>query len=237
MVVKKCKVDCSCGKHREVKNFCIEGCVCKRHTSIQAIRIKCKVGCECKKHILRKCLKGCTCTKHIAWNKGKSLTKEHKNKIGESSKGRTIWNKGVKGYKTNYPIQRKRRTLPFDQRHPKCMEGCSCGRHNNIAYVRTFISKNSPNIPEAKVLELASPYGFKYVGNRGFWIDGKNPDFWDGEDRLIEMFGDYWHKRENPQDRIDFFKERGYSCLVIWEKELKDIIRVADRIAFFSSGR
>ena len=238
MVAKKCGVGCICGKHRDVKNFCIEGCGCKRHTpSSNQQHPKCKVGCECKKHILRECLEGCLCMKHVAWNKDQRLSEEHRNSISKSAKGRVSWNKGVKGYKTNYPTQRKKRILPFDQRHPKCVEGCSCGRHNNIAYVRTFISNNSPNIPEKRVLELAVPYGFKFVGDGNFYIGTLNPDFYNGEDKVIEMFGDYWHKGENPQDRIDFFNERGYSCLVIWESDLKNIDKVLQRIISFSSGR
>lgn len=44
------------------------------------------------------------------------------------------------------------------------------------------------------------------------------PDFIVGN-KCVELFGNYWHKGENPQDRINKFKEVGFDCLVIWESE------------------
>ena len=34
------------------------------------------------------------------------------------------------------------------------------------------------------------------------------------------LFGDFWHRGDNPEERIDFFAGFGYSCLVIWEHEV-----------------
>ena len=39
-------------------------------------------------------------------------------------------------------------------------------------------------------------------------------------DARIEIYGDYWHRGENPQDRVDLFDTYGYKTLVIWEKEV-----------------
>lgn len=62
--------------------------------------------------------------------------------------------------------------------------------------------------------------GLQFVGDGRLVIGGKCPDFWDGGTKLVELYGDYWHRGQNPQDRIDFFDQRGYSCLVVWESEL-----------------
>jgi G:T-mismatch repair DNA endonuclease (very short patch repair protein) len=51
--------------------------------------------------------------------------------------------------------------------------------------------------------------------------------------RKSELYGDYWHKGQNPQDRIDMFKPFGFDTLVIWEKELKDMGAVTERIQEF----
>jgi hypothetical protein len=67
-----------------------------------------------------------------------------------------------------------------------------------------------------------------YVGNGKLWVtfsDGthKNPDFKIKKQRkVIELFGDYWHDGDNPQELIDKYKDINFDCLVIWETELYD---------------
>ena len=53
-------------------------------------------------------------------------------------------------------------------------------------------------------------------------IGCKSPDIWDGNRKLIELFGDYWHQGDDPQERIAHFEKYGFQCLVIWESELKN---------------
>lgn len=49
------------------------------------------------------------------------------------------------------------------------------------------------------------------------------PDFQvKGTKKLIEVFGDYWHKDEDPIHRINAWKSLGYDCIVIWESSIKD---------------
>ena len=57
-----------------------------------------------------------------------------------------------------------------------------------------------------------------------------------GQKKCIELYGNYWHKNDNPQDRIDLFKQFGYDTLIIWEHELKDIEKVKNRIMKFHIG-
>lgn len=65
-----------------------------------------------------------------------------------------------------------------------------------------------------------------YVGGFDFFVDGKNSDFIldDNGDisKCIDLFGDYWHKGENPEERIHHFKNTGYDLLIIWEHEWKN---------------
>jgi hypothetical protein len=95
-----------------------------------------------------------------------------------------------------------------------------------------------PNKPETiiqNLLEEMFPSEWKFTGDFSFMISGKSPDFANinGQKKLIELFGDYWHRGENPQDRIDMFKPFGWDTLVIWEKELKDIQAVKEKIIQF----
>jgi len=93
-----------------------------------------------------------------------------------------------------------------------------------------------PNKPEQKVMNILKrlyPEEWKYVGDGAIIINGKNPDFINvnGYKLIIEVFGDYWHRGENPKDRAKLFMKYGYSTLVLWESELKDkkaVIRKID---------
>ena len=94
-----------------------------------------------------------------------------------------------------------------------------------VAYRRLSACAVRPNKAELRCLKFLTRTDLDsmwyYVGDGFLVIDGKNPDFWDGGTRLVEMYGDYWHHGQDPQERIDFFKQLGYDCLVIWEHELR----------------
>jgi len=86
----------------------------------------------------------------------------------------------------------------------------------------------TPNIPEkmlGELLEAILPGQYSYTGDWAVFIDGINPDFIDNDGgfKVIEMFGNYWHRDSNPQDRIDKFAKAGFDCLVIWEREVYEL--------------
>ena len=85
------------------------------------------------------------------------------------------------------------------------------------------------------ILHSLYPNEYKFVGDGKVIIDGKCPDFINvnGQKKIIELFGDYWHKGENPKDREDIFKKFGYQTLVIWEHELEEIPYVKLKIHTF----
>ena len=88
--------------------------------------------------------------------------------------------------------------------------------------------RQKPNNLESGVITLLErhfPNEWKYVGNGGLVVGGKCPDFArnHGHNQLLEIYGDYWHRGEDPQDRIGFFRGFGYGTLVIWESQLKSM--------------
>lgn len=88
--------------------------------------------------------------------------------------------------------------------------------------------KIKPNKPEKNLLNLLNTYfpkEWKYTGNGEIWIGNRNPDFLNvnGEKSVIELFGNYWHKKDNAEQRIRHYSKYGFKCLVIWESEMKDI--------------
>ena len=109
-----------------------------------------------------------------------------------------------------------------------------------LTNITRHASSVRPNLPEQMVmamLEALYPNEWKYVGNNGFVLEGLTPDFMNinGKKLLIEVFGDYWHRGEDPQDKINHFKQFGFSTLVIWEHELENPAKVEERIASFLS--
>jgi hypothetical protein len=83
-----------------------------------------------------------------------------------------------------------------------------------------------PNHFEEEALRLLDkhfPNEWEYVGNGGLILGTKCPDFVrnHGHNQVIELYGDYWHRGENPQDRIDEFDKYGYQTLVIWQADFK----------------
>jgi len=65
------------------------------------------------------------------------------------------------------------------------------------------------------------------------------PDFINinGQKKIIELYGDYWHRNDDPQDRIDLFAKYGYQTLIIWEHELKNEVELKDKLQEFSYGK
>lgn len=95
-----------------------------------------------------------------------------------------------------------------------------------------------PNKPEKSLLSVLNellPGEWRFVGDGSFVIAGKNPDFVNinGKKQIIELFGDYWHKGEDPDERITLFREFGYETLVVWERELKNQVELVARIKEF----
>jgi G:T-mismatch repair DNA endonuclease (very short patch repair protein) len=90
----------------------------------------------------------------------------------------------------------------------------------------------SPNKLEQYMIEHLQPLGWEFVGDGQVWIVGKNPDFIHRRaHRLLEIFGDYWHRNDDSQERIDHFAKYGWACTVIWESAIKkDIAQVLKQL-------
>jgi len=98
----------------------------------------------------------------------------------------------------------------------------------------------TPNKAEewlGRLIELACPG--MYVYNMGdFILGGKVPDFVNYEDkRVIELFGELFHAKEEEQIRTEWFEKLGYKTLIIWYNELiSDQKAVAHKIYNFEHG-
>jgi very-short-patch-repair endonuclease len=86
-------------------------------------------------------------------------------------------------------------------------------------------------------LEYASFLFWKTIVSDGE-IKHITPDFRvPGTLRLIEVFGDYWHKNDDPQDRINLWESVGCECIVVWEHEInKQDKSMIKKVEEFISG-
>lgn len=80
------------------------------------------------------------------------------------------------------------------------------------------------------------PDEYRYVGDGQLILGRKIPDFLNinGKKKLIELYGNYWHRNDDPQERIDYFKKYGFDTLITYEHELKDQQTLAERIISFT---
>ena len=98
-----------------------------------------------------------------------------------------------------------------------------------------------PTGPEVALTALLPPT-IRYVGDGSFycWIPSlgrnRNPDFKvSGQPKVVELFGDFWHRFDNPNDIIAQYAEAGLQCLVVWEREVTDDpLAVAERCSNFA---
>lgn len=89
---------------------------------------------------------------------------------------------------------------------------------------------------------LAMFPNLQFVGDGTLWLwddDGCfNPDFLLPNSRkVIELFGDWWHRDQDPQDRINRCRAVGYDCLVVWESKFRQEPETVQQtvLAFLSS--
>ena len=188
---------------------------------------------------------------------GVALSSKHRENIGSASKRvwaaksteeRERWanniSAGEKGKPPMPPESIKRMALskkgkrcsPATEFNSETMKAL----YRNPDYVKKMAKawNRKPNKPEAfltNILENLYPGEWKYTGDFSFTINGKCPDFvnCNGQKKIIELFGDYWHRGQDPLDRINTFKPFGYETLVIWENQLKNMDSVIERIRVF----
>jgi len=96
-----------------------------------------------------------------------------------------------------------------------------------------------------EILDKYFPKEWKFVGDGSVILFGLNPDFinCNGQKKIIEVFGDYWHSKEGiawhrtELGRIMAYNSIGYRTLIVWESELKDEEAVIAKIQAFMRER
>ena len=90
-----------------------------------------------------------------------------------------------------------------------------------------FVSPTKPELLAEEMLkELSLPYDFQHriKTDDSVYI----VDFLIGNILVLEIFGDYWHGPEKPEQqmkderRLDWLEGNGFDTLVLWEHEIKE---------------
>ena len=82
------------------------------------------------------------------------------------------------------------------------------------------VCPNKSEIDLQKTLDKYYPNQWKFVGDGQFKLAGKYPDFVHVTDKIvIELYGEYWHSKQEAESRVKLFSEHGYKCVIIWCSE------------------
>ncbi len=146
-------------------------------------------------------------------HKGKIVSEETKQKMKHSKNDEKWYENICKANKANWQKPSYVRAQ---------MKARKCKPNKEEIYVYSFLQTNFPN-------------EWKFVGDGEFILAGKCPDFINinGKKKLIEFFGDYWHKYSEEPERIAFFKQYGFDTLVIWAHDLRNEEKLFSRVSNF----
>ena len=157
-------------------------------------------------------------------------------------------------YGVSHPLQlleiiQARRESCFEKYgvyHPMQLKEVSS--RNRDTYINNCITQGKTPFVQVGITSIEQAIinlkieGLEYTGDRMFWVKTSEgyrfPDFkLKGTNKLIEAFGDYWHKPKQESELIHLYKEKGYECLILWEREIRtDLESIKSKILKFLSS-
>ncbi len=162
---------------------------------------------------------------------GKKLSEEHRRKLSEAHMGKKL------SEETKRKISEASKRLWQDPEYRekvvrRTLEGAQ-------------VKPNKLETQMDSLLQEHFPDEWRYVGDGQVIIGGLCPDFinYNGQKKIIEVFGDYWHdptkRRLRPnyteEGRRETYSQFGFEMLVIWEHEFEDPVEVVEKISSFAT--
>jgi G:T-mismatch repair DNA endonuclease (very short patch repair protein) len=85
---------------------------------------------------------------------------------------------------------------------------------------------------EIKVCELLKQLNIKHIQQYGYKLG--IADIFISPNKIIFVNGDYWHNYPKGTDKdkrqIKYLKDNGYEVLIVWEHELKDMVKLREKV-------
>jgi endogenous inhibitor of DNA gyrase (YacG/DUF329 family)/G:T-mismatch repair DNA endonuclease (very short patch repair protein) len=210
-----CSRDCSNQAHSKRGRVVVRCSVCAKEFSAKtsADRRYCSLKCAKESPEWRAKQSQAKKENPTTYWAGREKSPELRAKISQSLMGNKPWNTGKKI--GSHSPEHRAKLIPV------------------LLAARMKAREVKPTGPERKIIDMM-PGNIRYTGNRSWWRTlpsgkSKNPDFKvTGENKVIEVYGNYWHKGEDPADIIGQYRAIGIDCLVLWESEINkqpDMVR------------
>ena len=101
----------------------------------------------------------------------------------------------------------------------------------SLSMAMTVAKKPRYSKMELSLGVILEPRGYKHTSQEPLWVRGvgrsRVPDWFNVPDKkIVEFFGCWWHRmdRGHEQEIIDWYKDAGWHCEIIWEDELEEFL-------------
>jgi len=174
----------------------------------------------------------------VPWNKGFQMWKDNPNHWARQKKKREQVSKQISKSKkgVSVPLERRKRISETVKKRHK--DGVFAHIYTDeLNQKRLKAMHRRPTKPEQIVINLLSQLGltdFKYTGNgtrcvAGFFLVN------DEKQKIIEVFGMYWHRNDDGRERVKAFAKKNFETLILWEnKIICDQLEVIKKIKEFA---
>ena len=143
--------------------------------------------------------------------------------------GGVPWSKGLTGLQTHTTASKNAIAIAARKSHLRLWKDPEYVRKMMKAY---GVKKNKAEQKLEQILNTLLPKQYDFVGDGAVIIGGRCPDFiaTNGDKKIIELFGEYWHRNQDGSERIEYFKKYGYTTSIVWGRELNDENTLAEKI-------
>lgn len=128
----------------------------------------------------------------------------------------SVWNRTFGQEKTYRMINRQQELFRTDAEY-----------RDRVVKARLRGNHLKPNKLETLFLNMLNewfPDCWEFTGDGSLIIGGFNPDFRNlHKNCIIEIFGDFWHDKDEVEYKKNVYSSFGFRCLIFWEREVRGL--------------
>jgi len=116
----------------------------------------------------------------------------------------------------------------YNDKFRKKMSEKNVRLHKEGRFMNVYGSNNKSSKVELSLKPVLEPLGYVSTQDKRYFIGNPKvgvhiPDYVKSDTReIVEVWGTYWHRGENPQDLINWYAEQGWNARVVWENEVPE---------------